>query len=86
MSSTIRDRDASRELRPNMTLKLAIVAAQRPQYTIAFAVGISPSALSAIVRGISTPSPEQERRIADALGEPVRVLFPPVRSRRSAVR
>ncbi len=65
-----------RELRPNMALKLAIVATQRPQYAIAFAVGLSPGGLSAIVRGINTPTLEQARQIAEAIGQPARKLFP----------
>ena len=56
-------------------LKVAVVASGEPQYELAQRAGLSETVVSRIVRGRRIASPEERKRLADALGVPERQLF-----------
>ena len=58
-----------------VNLKIAIVRSGRTQRQLAKQCGINENRLSAIVRGWFNPRPDEQSRIADALGCAVAELF-----------
>ena len=58
-----------------MALKIAIVEADTTQRKVARAAGMPESRLSDIVRGWTTPRPDECAALARALGQPVDRLF-----------
>ena len=59
----------------NMRLKIAIVAARTTQRRVAADSGITENRFSEIVCGWISPSDEEKRRIAAALGSQQEALF-----------
>jgi hypothetical protein len=61
---------------PPQRLKVAVVASGIPQHRLAYQLRISPPRLSRLVRGHAVPTPDEEDRLAEAVGVPRAWLFP----------
>ncbi len=57
-------------------LKIAIIAAGRPQYELARVAGLSETRLSRLATGRVQPSADERRVLAEALGVAISQLFP----------
>lgn len=58
------------------TLKMQLLGRAEPQYAVAAQVGMSETRLSRIVQGRVEPTPEERKRLSEALGVPEAELFP----------
>lgn len=47
-----------------------------PRWAVAKSAGISPTMLTQMSKGVETGSADTRRRVAEALGQPVGVIFP----------
>lgn len=56
-------------------LKTAIWATGKTQRRVAADIGMPENRLSEIVCGWATPTPAEQRKLAELLGRPVRMLF-----------
>ena len=62
----------------NMNLRLARVKQRKSQYVLSFETGIPQSTLSLIEMGFKQPKPEEARKLAKALDEDPKNIFPEV--------